>query len=320
MTKVTWKSLAAGSGESKRVCSGPLIHGTTRFEAPLQAALHAHRAVWLASQLEAPSWGSVQSYDGCGMSAGLLHNTAVLPGRNGKQTQGTLWGLLSTLRKGAGAEPSPALAALLTALSDKGWDIAPHGVLVAAGTLKPITAAEIVRELTPTDGAVPKVGPAWKRAERWAQLFHAAFSDTATRSSQVAYACEWLAADRRGDEHRVYALFAPHSAPLAALSAEPFERLPAASLPVEIDVAMCIYHAFSVHNPAHARDALGEVLLRVDGSDAPKFAKSLVHALAHRTPRWLTKRYPRTRLALRTPAARALWPAEVIDRIAPTKS
>jgi hypothetical protein len=140
--------------------------------------------------------------------------------------------------------------------------------------------------------------------------FHEAFAEPATRAGQVAYAGQWLAADRRGDEHRMYALFAPAGAE--------FLELPAAALPPEIDLAMCIYHAFSVHNPEHARSALASVLQRVDGGDPPKLARALVGALANRTPRWKLKRYPRTRLALRSDAARALWPAGLIDRVAPS--
>ena len=133
--------------------------------------------------------------------------------------------------------------------------------------------------------------------------------------AQIEHAAGWLAADRRGDEHRVDALFARAS---PATSPTPdFLTLAAAALPPEIDLAMCIYHAFSVHNPEHARGALADTLQRVDAGDPPKLARALVVALANRTPRWKEKRYPRTRAALRTNAGRALWPAALIDRIAP---
>lgn len=49
------------------------------------------RAVMIAAELEAGSWGTVQSYDGCGISGGILHNTATFPG---KQGLGSLWPLL----------------------------------------------------------------------------------------------------------------------------------------------------------------------------------------------------------------------------------
>jgi hypothetical protein len=309
MVTVSWKSLAVGSGARRRVCSGPHAAGSEPFVQPLQADLHAHRAVWLAAQLEAPRWGSVQGYDGCGMSAGLLHNTAVLPGGHAGPVQGSLWKLLVTMRKHPGAASAATLAALVARFTACGWEIAPHGLLVAAGTLKAVAPGAILRELTPPDGSVAQSGSGWQRASSWATAFHDAFADPATRAGQVEHAARWLAADRRGDEHRMYALFAP--------AGVEFLELPAAALPAEIELAMCIYHAFSVHNPEHARSALAAVLQRVDGADPQKLARALVGALAHRTPRWKLKRYPRTRAALRTDAARALWPSALIDRIVP---
>jgi hypothetical protein len=307
---IKWKSLASGTGASKRLWSGPHVSGNTVFEAPLDPASHAHRAVWLSSQLEAPSWGSVQGYDGCGMSAGLLHNTAVLPNA-GKPVQGKLWSLIDAMHKHPSATNAPGISALMARITACGWEIAPHGALVAAGTLKPVAAAAILRELTPPDGAVPERGSPWKKASDWAVLFHEAFAEAATFSAQVAHAADWLSADRRGEEHRVYALFAPNAAAFMDLRAD--------ALPAEIDLAMCIYHAFSVHNPLHAREALALVLQSVDGGAPLKFAKALVRTLANKTPRWQTKRYPRTRETLRKQAAQALWPSALIASVAPAQ-
>jgi hypothetical protein len=304
---IKWKSVGSGAGASKRRWSGPHVAGNSAFEAPLDPESHAHRAVWLSSQLEAPSWGSVQGYDGCGMSAGLLHNTAVLP-NGGKPVQGRLWSLIAAMHAHPSAADAACIGALMTRIKNCGWEIAPHGSLVAAGTLRPVAASAILRELTPPDGAVPEHGSPWKKASDWAVLFHEAFAEAATFPAQVAHAADWLAADRRGEEHRVYALFAPNAA---------FRELRADALPAEIDLAMCIYHAFSVHNPMHARAALALVLQSVDGAEPLKFAKTLVRTLANKTPRWQTKRYPRTRQALKKQAARALWPSALIASIAP---
>jgi hypothetical protein len=306
---ITWKSLASGAGPRKRLWSGPHVAGATAFAAPIDPTSHAHRAVWLSSQLEAPSWGSVQGYDGCGMSAGLLHNTAVLP-NGGKPVQGRLWSLIDAMHKHPSATNAPGIRALMERITACGWEIAPHGSLVAAGTLKPVAANAILRELTPPDGAVPEQGPPWKKASDWAVLFHEAFAEAATFPAQVAYAADWLAADRRGDEHRVYALFAPNTA---------FRELRADALPAEIDLAMCIYHAFSVHNPIHAREALALVLQSVDGGEPLRFARALMRTLSTKTPRWETKRYPRTRETLKKQAARALWPTALAAAVAPAE-
>ena len=304
---IKWKSL---KGASQRLCSGAHVAGALPFEEPLDPTSHAQRAVWLSSQLEAPSWGSVQGYDGCGMSAGLLHNTAVLP-NGGAPVQGRLWSLIDAMHKHPSTVAAPAIGALVAHLTEHDWAIERHGALVTTGTLKPIAAQAILRELTPPDGAVPEQGAAWKRACEWAVMFHEAFAEPATFSAQVAHAADWLSADRRGEEHRVYALFAP--------AAPSFVELRADALPQEIDLAMCIYHSFSVHNPAHAREALAVVLQSVDGAQPLKFAKALVRTLANKTPRWQTKRYPRTRETLKKRAALSLWPAALISSIAPAQ-
>lgn len=309
---ITWKSLAVGSGTHRRTCSGPHAAGVEPFTQPLRPELHAHRAVWLAGQLEAPRWGSVQGYDGCGMSAGLLHNTALLPGGPAGLTQGSLWKLLDTMRKHPASAADPAVKALLDRIAGCGWEIAGHGMLVGAGTLKPVAANAILKELSPPDGSVPQSGASWQRAASWAELFHAAFAAPATRAAQVEYAARWLSADRRGEEHRVYALFAP--------GAPEFVELPAATLPPEMELAMCVYHAFSVHNPEHARSALAGALQKADAGDPGKLARAIVIALANRTPRWKEKRYPRTRAALQTAAAQALWPAALVARISPAQA
>lgn len=308
MVAVSWKSLAVGSGANRRTCSGPHAAGLEVFERPLRPELHAHRAVWLSGQLEAPRWGSVQGYDGCGMSAGLLHNTALLPGGPAGLTQGSLWKLLDTMRKHPQSAAEPTVVALFQRIGACGWDIAAHGMVVGKGTLKPVAASAILRELSPPDGSVPQSGASWQKASSWAELFHAAFAAPATRAAQVEYAARWLSNDRRGEEHRVYALFA---------NGHDFLDLPAAGLPPELDLAMCIYHAFSVHNPEHARSALAAALQKADAGDAGKLARGIVLALANRTPRWKAKRYPRTRAALKSAAAQALWPAALIGRIAP---
>src|SRR5688572_11750639 len=76
--------------------AGCLIHGTVPVLPPEgdQVLSHLDRAYYLATALESPRYGSVQSYDGAAMSAGPFHFVAVLPKT---LTQGPLWALLRRL-------------------------------------------------------------------------------------------------------------------------------------------------------------------------------------------------------------------------------
>ena len=131
---VRWKSLKGGAGASKRLWSGPHVAGVTPFEAPLDPESHAQRAVWLSSQLEAPSWGSVQGYDGCGMSAGLLHNTAVLP-NGGRPVQGRLWSLVDAMHKHPNAASASALKPYSAAIAARLARSPPGGAVDLSGTI-----------------------------------------------------------------------------------------------------------------------------------------------------------------------------------------
>lgn len=64
------------------------------------------RVIELTAALEAPNFGVVQSYDGCGVSAGILHHTATFPG---KATLGGFWSLLVDIEHDTGIDLDPDL-------------------------------------------------------------------------------------------------------------------------------------------------------------------------------------------------------------------
>jgi hypothetical protein len=101
--------------------SGAKIRGTAPVLPPEGAdrASHMQRAFYLTAMLESPTWGSVQSYDGAGMSGGPLHNIAVHPHAKGRP-QGSLWGLVRDIEKSSGALVEP----LYEWLGEFGWYVA----------------------------------------------------------------------------------------------------------------------------------------------------------------------------------------------------
>jgi len=118
---------------------------------------HIRRALWLSAKVENnATFGTVQSYDGCGMSGGLEHQVAVYP-RN-LSAQGTIFRTINMF-------PSEATQKLTNELTSINWEINPTtGLLVNKTTKKIITGEEIRDEFTPVDGVVPKDGPFFLRA------------------------------------------------------------------------------------------------------------------------------------------------------------
>ena len=292
--------------------SGCLVRGVRPFAAPADVELHLDRAVWLAAQLEGPKFGTVQSYDGCGISAGLLHNIAVLPK---SLEQGSLFALLRRMIVSTANLPSVPLDALVHALAEVGWAVAHDGKLrTSSGVL--VSGAAIRNEFAPPNGKVPnKTGADWAKAARWAAIFHEAFADPLTERGQIDYAIEWLAAGNRADELAVYRRFIPQPTLDSAVA------LRSRRLPPEVDFAMCVYHAFSVNAPAPAATALKSVATE---TDPRRFAKKLIRKLGTSTyGAWKDEpgdggnRYDKTRLAAQRLGNLDLWPSGMMNELMP---
>lgn len=269
--------------------SGIAISGSVEFVRPLTEN-HMERAVWLTSRLEAPRWGSVQSYDGAGMSGGLLHNIAVLPR---DLSQGSLFPLVRAIMDDGGTAHCGALRELTEALAVEGWHIAVDGKLRDRnGAL--VGGRQIRRTFTPVDGVVPRSGPAYKVAVRWAQLFHNLLSSQLTFRAQSLYAIRWLVSGNKQDELSVYrAWTTPQLDSMIEVSSS--------ALPAEVDLAMCVYHSFSVNGPAPAATALRAALPHVQ--NPTRFASTLIRRIGtssygrwHDDPKDKQSRYDTTRL------------------------
>jgi hypothetical protein len=241
------------------------------------------RAFYLTAMIEAPKYGSVQSYDGAGMSGGPLHNIAVQP-KN--MEQGSFFALLRHIE--VNTTNPPELLDLWAAYSAQGWAVTQNAVLKNKKTGNPVPGVEIRNTFTPWNGTVPQDGPQWETAKRWALLHHRLFAAPVTFDAQKSYAINWLLQTQKDVETLFYKLRDPRT--LADLSPEE-------------DLAMCAYHCYSVNAPAPARDELVKTLSKnTQGRD---FAVALLTHLAANTYGNWEIRYTRTRNAA---LASGLWP------------
>jgi len=266
---------------------------------------HMARAFYLTSQLEAANWGTVQNYDGAGMSAGPIHVIAVLPS---SMSQGALWKMLRNIFSASSAPPVLLLRRKLESL---GWSIDERGVLRdSSGNAVP--GAELREELSGQNGIVPESGPVHDRAKNWALLFHGAFSDPSSYPAQYESVVDWLTGnfDVEADAYRKY---------VPGLTGSDADvRLWVRNATMQqvgpyLDLAMAAYHAFSVRAPAPVKNSLQRVLDR-NISDVRDFAKALVAELGQlQLKNWDV----RVRRIKANVARSGLWPEAVVEDIYP---
>jgi len=272
--------------------SGFVVRGGPPIGNPVNSTMHTDRAVYLAGQLEAGAWGTVQGYDGCAISGGILHNIAVSPA---DLSQGTFFALLRECI----AREKIATAEVVDALSKVGWKVTQDGKLRVVSTGALVSGSDIRLELSgSTTGNVLKTGPDSLRAKAWAERFFRLFSNPATFAAQSDYAAAWLAAGNKASELHVYSDF-------LGRTLDSVIGLQAASLPPEIDLAMCVYHAFSVNAPGIATKCLDSLMGKLPALTAAGFAAALIKALGKKQyGNWLdapgdgSNRYDRTRRAV----------------------
>lgn len=279
--------------------SGCLVRGTDSIDQPQAPTIHFSCAAYLTAQAEAPHWGLVQSFDGAGISAGLLHNILVFPR---DLTQGDL-GLLVRRMIDVLARLDPYYARMFDAeLASKAWVLSQDGKFRFDGAHAPgmLVPGDKLRDwVAPTGGKVPRSGADWDQAAKMATLFHELFANRSARKVQEDFAIEWLARGNRTAELEVYRMFTGHADLDSAIG------LSVAALPPEIHVAMCVYHSFSVNSPAVAAKCLANAMQTQGRANHLVFAKALIRELGihgrdvwHDQPGDGNNRYDRTRVAL----------------------
>lgn len=271
--------------------------------------MHLDRTVWLTSQLEASRWGTVQSYDGAGVSGGLLHNIAVLPKT---LEQGSLWQLLARIRLAA---PVATGALERWLASDHGCRIDETGTLRFASGMK-VPGSSIRQILNESEkGLTPKSGEAHLRSQKAIEMFHKVLSDPRTFRAQTQYAIEWMANGHKADEIKVYRGFVDDTidSPIG---------LPTAAIPEPVDLAMAVYHSFSVNGPAPAVKCLRAALdVKSIRGNPKRFAEVLIRKLGtnsygrwHDDPDDKSGRYDATRKAVERSG---LWDRKLVQAVMP---
>lgn len=265
--------------------AGISICGNKKWEASsINYLNHLDKATWLTAAVEVDStFGTVQSYDGAGISAGLEHQIAVFPKTS---KQGGLWNLLLKLEEVL-QNYNPNWNALKNEFDKVGWYLDTRGILRKKLTGSVVDGAEIRNEFAPPNGVVPESGPNFEKAVRWATLFHKLFEDPDTFKFQIREAKNSLLSSHKDLENQVYKRYCNiEDASVANLGT---------NISKEIDLAMCFYHSFSVNAPNKARSILGEVLRKSYGP--LDFSKHLIKALGTSSFANWQNRYIRTRLA-----------------------
>lgn len=255
--------------------SGPLIRCNISIPIPIppRAQYHVDRAYWLTTKVETnATFGTVQAYDGCGMTAGPDQHIGVYPSSlahedlNAANDQGTLWPLV---RRMESVNASGGYAAAVQTFNQKLESInlylGQDGVLRYKADGAPTSfGAKVVmgavahgnyirNKLTPINGAVPQSGPAWEQAKGWAIAFYNLFSHPDSFKAQVEFGKEDLV--KRTKSMKVKSLGV--SIELGVYQQEITNTIVGAGgLTPEVDLAMAVYQAHSVNAPAIAISAL----------------------------------------------------------------
>jgi hypothetical protein len=282
---------------------GFVVRGGPKVE-PSRTDRHMARSFYLVSQLEAANWGTVQNYDGAGMSAGPLHVIAVFPATG---DQGPLWRMVRRIFDTSSTASTDALKRRLAAV---GWNVAADGTLRDGSGAK-VSGAAIKEQLSGPNGRVPDSGPIHDRAKAWALAFHEAFSDPSSYPGQYEGTVDWLTGnfDTEADAYRKYVRG------LTGSDADIKQWVRTASLAdvgPYLDLAMAVYHAFSVNAPGKAKQILQRVLGQ--NLDVRDFAKALTRQLGEDFYGNWRERGRKTMIAV---ARSGLWPPDVVKDVYP---
>jgi hypothetical protein len=279
MTSILWRQFKGHSG-----C---LVRGTVPISAPCAPKVHLSCAAYLTAQVEAPYFGTVQSFDGAGISAGFLHDILVFPADLSQGSLGIVVYKVALAAMNAGG-------VLINELKARGWTLGQDGKFRDAGGAL-VSGAALRNWVAPPDGKVPQSGPQWDQAARLALAFHNLFSDPAGFAVQEQCAIKWLVSGNRTAETAVYQHYMNQPNLPSADGVE------VSAMPPEIHLAMSVYHSFSVNSPKVAADCLARCPLTLSPSD---FAKALIRELGthgrdvwHDQPGDGDNRYDRTRAA-----------------------
>lgn len=285
--------------------SGPMFPsdaGEFKLSSDL-AKMHVNRAFALTVQVESGgAFGGYCAYDGTAATAGLDQHIAVYPKAlahedfNAEDDQGGFWKLL------AGFALAP-ISEALELLTGAGWRLTVDGRLVYAenqmvtvngqtlkvGKRSKVHGQLIRNELTPMNGVVPRNGPEWEQAARWARALRKPFADERTKKFQMNFGISHLIG-RTWRRKLVKPLY--RNLDISTVTDE---------LSPPLDLTLCVFHAHSVNAPGAALNLLKQVLASTSIDDQT-FPKKMMQRFANSSyGRWNDEipsgRWARTRSA-----------------------
>lgn len=292
--------------------TGPVIYGTEVVKPP-GGPFHAGRAFWLTGQVETGNrLGSVMMADGTGFTIGIDQHIAVYPKElaaedfNAADDQGGAWALLAAM------EIAHAPVGMLwEAFKMRGWYVAPDGTLrwLAAGTHKVqnrklehqsgdlVHGATIRDAITPTGGKVVKTCEK-ETARDWALMLHELTRAPTSRDVQVAFGVKHLCDRVRTRKLRLAEHRRRGTVQQAVYGLANIETIKLTDLGEPLDLAMCVFHSYTVNAPAVAFELLTEALNERNIETEPeRFATLLLAKIKAKKYGFWDKRWERTRKA-----------------------
>lgn len=253
-------------------------------------------------------YGTVISYDGTGMTAGIHQAIAVYPKYlyKGANSQGPLWKLLTRIMA-----LNPSLLALVNVqecLFEGGMTLASDGIVRHLGSGNAVSGEDIRSELGTPGGRVPDLSIKRARAVRYIHLFHDIFSDKRTFEIQQLFGESHFIKSAERHKMRFCAerrdqLKTIQSAIYGSLTGINIALLNIIDLSTELNLAMCFFWSYYVNAPSMAMKKLCQVYDTFDKRDSTwgeRFPAALVKKLGTCSyGRWDddidTGRYQRTR-------------------------
>lgn len=246
---------------------------------------HIDRALLLTLAVEGPKWGTVQTYDGAGISAGLLHHIAAFPAN---KTLGSFWPLYFQC-----IEVAPEFALADVKRNARGQVLNAHGDALNGDMVRMLfTGSErgYTRQLTPEISA---------RIES----IHRLFADPRTYAIQAEAARDWLW--KTTGKYPVGIFLPVGNIPLRTSQVLRSSDFPSP----EHELAFCVVRACAVNNPRDAKEALDDALK----GDVDDFPRRLYKELREERKNWVNRI---SRIA--TAAGRlGLWPKRALEQLAP---
>lgn len=275
--------------------SGVLVKGVNPVGLPSNIYNHMQRSFYLTAQIESPKWGTVQSYDGAGISGGPLHNTAFQPSSG---EQGSLFSLLSTIISDLSGKNNANLVAFQKLVKASGWEIGIDGKVRYISTKKLVTGSEIRNKVAPINGVVPKSGLNWTYASTLALILHNLLNDPATYAAQTKYSIDYLIRGQKALELAAYTyILGVDRIDLPNVTIN--VTLDKYFLTKEQDLAFCVYHSHSVNAPGPAKTCIDSAM-KFKKEDFPRKLLYLLGTSSYgnwRDDSIGNNRYDRTRLA-----------------------